>query len=222
MTALHEQKQQLLERWRREEFDPTLIEIFAKVPREQFVPEELQENAYIDRPLPIGFDQTISQPTTILIMLQLLELRPKLRVLEIGAGSGYVCALMATLGCSLVGIEIIPELAIEAARRMAALGLDDQVRIYAADGGNGWEQEAPYDRILISAAAPTIPRHLLWQLKDRGILVAPVGAVEQQMIVFRKRGEDIVEEDHGTFLFTPLRGKYGVENGGEVPGLPFV
>lgn len=187
------------------------------------MPADLREQAYVDQPFPIGEEQTISQPTTVLIMLSLLEPAAKQKILEIGCGSGYAAALLAELGCEVIGLEIIPELAVRAARTLTKLGYDTLVKVHASDGGGGWEEAAPYHRILISTAPPDVPRHLFWQLRSGGILVAPVGKVEQRMIVCKKRKEnDITEEDHGAFIFVPLRGKWGMEESGEVPSLPFV
>ncbi len=225
MASLAEQKRQLIEQWRREGIDPALLKAFQAVPREEFLPSDLRDRAYVDQPAPIGHEQTISQPTTILIMLSLLDLvsPPKLNVLEVGSGSGYVCALLAELGMAVTGIEIVPELAVRSAKTLAKLGYDKAVSIHAADGSGGWEGNAPYDRILLSAGAPDVPRHLFWQLKEGGVLTAPVGRVEQRMIVCRKKkGDNVTEEDHGAFLFVPLKGKFGVEGEGDVPTLPFV
>lgn len=222
MVSLAEQKQELIGRWRCEGFPEMLLKAFAKVPREEFMPQEVRDQAYIDQPFPIGFEQTISQPTTVLIMLGLLEPEARQKVLEIGAGSGYVSAILAELGCEVIGLEIIPELAVRASRALTRLGYNS-VKIHASDGGGGWEEEAPYDRILISTAPPDVPRHLFWQLRNGGILVAPVGKIEQRMIVCKKKKEnDVTEEDHGAFLFVPLRGKWGMEENSGVPGLPFV
>jgi protein-L-isoaspartate(D-aspartate) O-methyltransferase len=240
MTPLDEQKRALLLKWHEEGFPEPLINAFAEVPRELFLPEEQRANAYRDQPLPIGFDQTISQPSTIMLMLKLLEVaslkvpggriskdssaaprQTRIKVLEIGAGSGYVCALLAELGCAVTGIEIVPELAVQASRILTKLGYADRVSIHAGDGSGGWEEDAPYDRILISAGAPDVPRHLFWQMKPRGILVVPVGRVEQRMLVCRKKNGEVTEEDHGAFLFVPLTGKWGVEDE-DVPNLPFV
>src|SRR3990167_3546579 len=232
--SLAENKRALIERWRREGIDAALLKAFQKVPREEFLPKELAERAYEDQPLPIGHEQTLSQPTTVLIMLSLLDLHLSLMkemqkktvattrqtILEIGAGSGYVAALLAELGLTVTGIEIVPELAVKAARTLKKLGYDKNVAIHASDGSGGWEEGAPYDRILLSAGAPDVPRHILWQLKEGGVLVAPVGRVEQRMLVCRKKkGGEIVEEDHGAFLFVPLKGRWGVEGEGDVPML---
>ncbi len=143
-------------------------------------------------------------------MLTLLQLAPKMTVLEIGAGSGYVCALLAALGCTVTGVELVPELTVRAGKALATAKMDDRVSLHAADGSGGWEDSAPYDRILISAACLEVPRHLMSQLKQSGILVAPVGMVEQRMIVCRKKGDqEIIEEDHGAYVFVPLKGSHG-------------
>ncbi len=212
MTTLTESKRGLMEKWRSDGIPANLIRAFERVPREEFIPEPLRAQAYVDQPLLIGHEQTISQPTTVMNMLMLLELKPKMKILEIGSGSGYVAALLSVLGCSVTGLEIVPELAIRSARAIEKSGLKD-VKIHAADGGGGWEENAPYDRIVISAACPEVPRHLFWQLKKGGVLVAPVGLIEQRMIVCRKKGEkDIVEEDHGAYVFVPLTGRFGDGN----------
>ena len=208
MSTLTESKLALIDRWRSEGVADDILDAFEKVPREEFVPDDLKEQAYIDHPLHIGHEQTISQPTTVINMLSLLEVSAKMKVLEIGSGSGYVCALLAALGCEVIGIELIPELAIRAGQVIEKIGLSDRVAIHAADGSKGWEDSAPYDRILISAACPEVPRHLFFQLKDGGLMIAPVGHVEQRMIVCRKEGEDkVVEEDHGAYVFVPMRGR---------------
>lgn len=207
MPALPESKLALINRWRSEGVSESLLKAFEKVPREEFVPDELSEQAYIDHPLHIGHEQTISQPTTVINMLSLLDVSAKMKVLEIGSGSGYVCALLSALGCEVIGVELIPELAIRADKALEKVGLSDNVAIHASDGSGGWEEDAPYDRILISAACAETPRHMLWQLKDGGILVAPVGRIEQRMIVCRKEsGGRITEEDHGAYVFVPMRG----------------
>lgn len=210
MVALTEAKQGLIDRWRSEGVSEPLLAAFEKVPREEFLPGPLRAQAYVDQPLLIGHEQTISQPTTVINMLMLLEVSPGMNVLEIGSGSGHVCALLAAIGCHVIGLEIVPELAVRAARTIEKVDLGKNVVIHAADGGAGWEEGVPYDRILISAAAPEVPRHLFWQLTKNGILVAPVGLIEQRMVVCRKKGEkNIVEEDHGAYVFVPLTGRFG-------------
>jgi protein-L-isoaspartate(D-aspartate) O-methyltransferase len=223
MSTITESKKELLDKWRSECKDEKLIKVFEEVPREEFVPDGVKNQAYLDQPLQIGHEQTISQPSTVMNMLSLLDVSSGHKVLEIGAGSGYVCALLAKLGCEVYGIEIVPELSVNASKVIEKIGLSDKVHIHSADGGGGWEENAPYDRILISAAVPEVPRNMLWQLKNSGILVVPVGTVEQRMIVCKKKKEDeIVEEDHGAYVFVPLTGKYSEEGQDDVPNMPFL
>ncbi|HLC75586.1 MAG TPA: protein-L-isoaspartate(D-aspartate) O-methyltransferase [Candidatus Peribacterales bacterium] len=213
MVALTEAKRSLIDRWRSEGVSEDLLKAFEKVPREDFLPELLRPQAYVDQPLLIGHEQTISQPTTVINMLMFLDVHSGMNVLEIGSGSGYVCALLAALGCTVTGLEIVPELAVRASRAMEKAGFGKSVAIHAADGGGGWEESAPYDRILVSAAAPEVPRHLFWQLKKNGILVAPVGIIEQRMVRCQKKSDrEIVEEDHGAYVFVPLAGRFGEGN----------
>jgi protein-L-isoaspartate(D-aspartate) O-methyltransferase len=220
MTTLTESKKELVDQWRAQGVPENILQAFEDVPREAFVPKEMEKHAYMDQPLHIGHEQTISQPTTIINMLTLLDVSPKHKVLEIGSGSGYVCALLAALGSDVTGLEIIPELAVQASRTLERINVGTHVSIHAADGGGGWEQGAPYDRILISCAMPVVPRDILWQLKDGGILVAPVGVVEQRMIVLRKKGDEVIEEDHGAYVFVPMTGKLG--DGSKDLRMPFV
>jgi len=210
MVALTEAKRDLIDKWRAEGMPENILKAFERVPREKFLPEPLLSQTYLDQPLLIGHAQTISQPTTVLNMLRLLAVKPGMKVLEIGSGSGYASALLAALGCTVIAIEVVPELAIRASRSINAAGFSENVLIHAADGGGGWEEDAPYDRILISAACPHVPRHLFWQLKKNGILVAPVGLIEQRMVRCQKKSDrEIVEEDHGAYVFVPLIGKHG-------------
>lgn len=221
MTTLTESKKALIDKWQEKGIDPHLLQAFQDVPREAFIPEKLKDQAYLDQPLHIGHDQTISQPTTIMNMLQLLDASPKHKVLEIGAGSGYVCALLASMGCEVIGIEIVPELAVGSSKVLESLGFGDKVAIHAGDAGGGWEEDAPYNRILCSAAYAEVPHHLFDQLKVAGIMVAPVGSIEQRMLVMKKKkGGEIVEEDHGAYVFVPVTGKFG--DGSEDLRMPLV
>ena len=223
MSTIAEAKKELTDKWRSEGKDEKLLKAFEEVPREEFVPETMKMQAYLDQPLHIGHEQTISQPSTVMNMLSLLDVSPKHKVLEVGAGSGYVCAILAKLGCTVLGVEIVPELSVRAARAIDKIGMSDKVSMHAADGGGGWEQGAPYDRILISAAVAQVPQHILWQLKDGGMLVVPVGTVEQRMVVCKKKKDDeIVEEDHGAYVFVPLTGKYSEEGHDNMPNMPFM
>jgi protein-L-isoaspartate(D-aspartate) O-methyltransferase len=147
----------------------------ATVPRHCFVPVAQREWAYIDRPLPIGRGQTISQPFIVALMTELLQLNPQSVVLEIGAGSGYQTAVMARLARWIYSVERIPELAAAAAARLRELGFVN-VEIRAGDGARGWEEHAPFDAIMVTAAAVEVPSALVRQLKPGGRLVVPVGA----------------------------------------------
>lgn len=145
------------------------------VPRDHFVPVERREWAYADMPLPIGLGQTISQPFIVALMTELLELKPDAVVLEIGTGSGYQAAVLAQLARQVYSVERIPELAEAARRRLRELGYAN-VEVLAADGSQGWEEHAPFDSIMVTAAAEEVPPALVRQLKPGGRLVIPVGA----------------------------------------------
>lgn len=174
--------------------DARILEAFQKVPREAFVPPELSARAYEDTALPIGLGQTISQPSMIALMLEELVCVPRHRVLEVGSGSGYVLALLAQLGCEVFGVERHPELARRARETLRGLGINEPT-LYEADGTRGLPEHAPYDRILISAAAPAIPEALLAELAEGGRLVMPVGGAEPQTLVTCER------DDKGTLHY---------------------
>ena len=171
----------------RETLDPRVTAALAGVPRHEFVPERLRDRAYDNRPLPIGHSQTISQPYIVAIMTDLLELRPQDRVLEIGTGSGYQAAILATLIPQVYSIEIIEPLGEAARERLARLGFDNvQVRI--GDGYYGWEEHAPFDAIVVTAAASHVPPPLIQQLKPGGRMIIPVGShfMTQQLLLINK------------------------------------
>jgi protein-L-isoaspartate(D-aspartate) O-methyltransferase len=168
--------------------DTRILEAFQKVPREAFVPRELHARAYEDTALPIGLGQTISQPSMIALMLVALDCGPKHRVLEVGSGSGYVLALLSQLGCEVFGIERHPELVMRARETLRTIGVAEPV-LYEGDGARGLPEHAPYDRILVSAAAPAIPEALLAELSEGGKLVMPVGAGDTQTLVTCERDD---------------------------------
>jgi protein-L-isoaspartate(D-aspartate) O-methyltransferase len=176
-----------------------------RTPRHLFVPGVSLERAYVDRPAPIGYGQTISQPKVVGIMTSALELGGKERVLEIGTGSGYQAAVLSSLVAAVYTIELVPELAQQAAARLEQLGYSN-VEVRAGDGYRGWPEKAPFDRVLVTAAPDVLPRTLLDQLADGGILVAPVGADRgsQQLLRYRKKGARIISEDLGAVRFVPM------------------
>lgn len=190
--------------------DKKLIEAFKLVPRDKFIREGFLNEAYVDHPLPIGYGQTISQPTTVMIMIEALQLRKTDKVLEVGAGSGWCTAIMSKLAKKIITTEIIPEL-VEFARENIKKSKIKNVEVINYDGSQGYKKEAPYDKIMVTAACPNIPKPLLSQLKDDGILIAPVGSLYygQKMIKIIKKANKLEEENLGSFVFVPLKGKHG-------------
>lgn len=167
--------------------DTRVAEALRQVPRERFVPAAERELAYFNRPLPIGHGQTISQPSIVAIMSQLLEVGPGHRVFELGTGSGYQAAILAAMGVTVYSVEIVPELAQRAAATLAALG-EDKVQVRAGDGWLGWPEAAPFDGILVTAAAPRVPRQLVEQLAPGGRMLIPLGEARwaQNLTLFVK------------------------------------
>jgi protein-L-isoaspartate(D-aspartate) O-methyltransferase len=210
-----EEKRELADYWLKAGIvkDRRLIDAFYAVPRENFVLSESVRLAYGDYPLPIGHGQTISQPTTVMIMTQALDAQPGDKVLEVGTGSGYQAALLSRLvepGGRVVTTEIIPELA-EYARSNLERILIKNVEVVPLDGSGGFMAYAPYDRIIVTAACPNIPAELIEQLKEGGIIVAPVSRPHfgQDMIRGEKVRGGLKAENLGGFVFVPLRGKHG-------------
>lgn len=177
------------------------------VPRHLFVPDNLRAYAYDDRPLPIGQGQTISQPYIVALMSELLELKPSDKVLEIGTGSGYQTAVLARLSASVNSIEILPSLSERARKVLDHLNLKN-IELKVGDGFYGWEERAPFDVILVTAAAPRIPEPLWRQLREGGRLVMPLGDQKksQRLIRARKAAGQRLIEDLSEVLFVPLRG----------------
>jgi len=170
----------------KEEMDLRLRRALLDVPRHLFVPEALMLMAYSDTPLPIGFDKTVSQPFIGALMIDLLGIEPGDRVLEVGTGLGYQAAVMAEMGAEVWSVEVVEEFAEAASERLAALGHDVHVRV--GDGSRGWADHAPYDAILVTAAAAEIPPALIDQLKPAGRIVLPLGDQEvQQLTVVQKQ-----------------------------------
>lgn len=181
-----------------------VIKAVSDVPREIFIPEELKESSYDDRALPIGYEQTISQPFTVAYMTMLLDVKPENSVLEIGTGSGYQTAVLYNLADHIYTIERIPELLDIAKARFKKLGIFPKTLI--GDGTKGWSQYAPFDRIIVTAAAKEIPPVLLEQLAVDGIMVVPVGGKEyQDMLVVKKNAIGKISiETKEQFRFVPL------------------
>ncbi len=178
----------------------------GNIARHRFVPAGLEDVAYANQPLPIGEGQTISQPYIVALMTEILDLEPGDRVLEIGTGSGYQAAVLAELGCRVYTIEIIPELAASAIRRLAELGYGD-VAVRVGDGYLGWPEEAPFDKIIVTAAPPEMPQALVEQLGAPGKLVAPIGPVfsTQQLVLLEKTGGgELREEQLLPVRFVPM------------------
>lgn len=189
--------------------DERVLAAMRKVPRHLFVPEGLKESSYEDRPLPIGEEQTISQPYIVAVMTENLELRPESRVLEIGAGSGYQAALLAELAGSVTSVERIESLADRARENLARAGITT-VRIVIGDGTEGYPPGAPYDAIIVTAASPAVPQPLIDQLAEGGRLVAPIGPRDCQDLVRLVKREGRVETiSLGGVCFVPLIGVFG-------------
>ena len=198
--------------------DERILAVMAQLPRELFVPEGSLAQAYRDGALPIAFGQTISQPYMVAHMTELLELRPGMRVLEVGTGSGYGAAVLAALGASVITMERHPELAEAARERLAGLGLGlgpglgfaAGVRVVVGDGSLGWPDGAPFDAIVVTAAAPRVPAALPTQLADGGRLVVPVGMRgRQELMLVIRQGDAFEEHACGPCTFVPLIGEGG-------------
>lgn len=191
--------------------DPRVLAAMGKVPRECFVPTALRVAAYADSPMPIGCGQTISQPYIVAFMLEKLQLFPGARVLEIGTGSGYQAAVLAEMEADVFSVEIIPELAARSTIALSTAGYG-KVRLKCGDGGDGWSEFSPYDAIVVSAAAPSIPGALKHQLKIGGVMIIPLGNPDevQELWTVRRDGvEEFHEQCDIPVRFVPLTGKSG-------------
>jgi protein-L-isoaspartate(D-aspartate) O-methyltransferase len=185
--------------------DERVLAVMEKVPRQEFVPHEVKDQAFEDHPLPIGFGQTISQPYIVALMTQMLDLQPDDKVLEIGTGSGYQAAVLAELTPHVYTIEIIPELAQRARSTLDRLGYD-YVASQQADGYWGWEEHAPFDAIIVTAAPDHIPQPLLQQLADGGRMVIPVGPPGgyQSLWLITREGDEFHNFNWGGVSFVPF------------------
>lgn len=190
--------------------DPAVIAAMRKVPRHLFLPDSIQQEAYLDHPVALGCNQTISQPYMVAIMTEMLMVMPTSRVLEIGTGSGYQTAILAEIAGQVISMERHAPLADTARKRLHALGYN-RVMVVTSDGTHGYPDAAPYDAILITAGAPEVPEGLQQQLVPNGILVAPVGArdVQQLATIIRKSDDTFTRNPGISCRFVPLIGEYG-------------
>ncbi|MBN1994594.1 MAG: protein-L-isoaspartate(D-aspartate) O-methyltransferase [Anaerolineae bacterium] len=190
---------------RRDVSDEAVLAAMLKVPRHEFVPDDYKARAYEDHPLPIGYGQTISQPYIVAVMTELLELQPSDKVLEIGTGSGYQAAILAEITNEVYTIEIIPELAARAQETFERLGYE-QIMAKQADGYWGWEEYAPFEAIIVTAAPDHVPQPLINQLADGGKMVIPVGPPGgyQSLWLIERQGEEILRTNWGGVRFVPF------------------
>lgn len=189
--------------------DPRILTAMLEIPRHRFIPPALAGRAYADEPLPIGGGQTISQPYIVAEMTRALQLVGREKVLEVGTGSGYQAAILARLAREVVTIERLEELQQAARSVLEELGIQN-VRFFAGDGSLGVPEEAPFDRIMVTAAAPDVPPPLFEQLGEKGILVLPVGGRwEQELVRVWKEGGAARKEYLGGCRFVPLVGRWG-------------
>lgn len=180
-----------------------VLEALSWVPRERFMPEDVQEQAYADRAVPIAHGQTISQPYIVALMTELAALQPGMRVLEVGTGSGYQTAVLAAMGADVYSVELERELSEGAARVLAEVGLRAHLRV--GDGYQGWPEAAPFAAILVTAAPRNVPSALSEQLAVGGRMVVPIGHHEQQLFVIRRTLTGEERESVAAVRFVPMR-----------------
>lgn len=190
--------------------DQRVLQAMSELPRERFVPESCRRLAYRDEPVAIGHGQTISQPYMSAIMVQCLELQGTETVLDVGAGSGYLAAVLGRLAARVCSIDIIPELAEQAGKNLEEAGCSGNITVVCGDGSAGYPDAAPYDAISVAAASPVVPLKLLEQLKDPGRIVIPVGSLTDQELRVIVKSEGRVSARVAAFCrFVPLRGGEG-------------
>ena len=190
--------------------DDRVLAVMREVPRHRFVPPDLIDSAYHDNPLPIGLGQTISQPYIVAFMTEMLRLTPQSKVLEIGTGSGYQTAILSRLAGHVFTVEVVAALAEHSRSLLNELGYSDNVDFHVGDGSAGWPEYAPFDGIIVTAAAPSIPVPLSEQLAEGGSLVIPVGPAGYQSLVRQtRRGTDLPIEHLTAVAFVPLLGQHG-------------
>ncbi|RMG41446.1 MAG: protein-L-isoaspartate(D-aspartate) O-methyltransferase [Candidatus Dadabacteria bacterium] len=188
----------------REISDPAVLDAMRKIPRHLFVPEHFKDKAYSDCALPIGEEQSISQPYVIALMLQELKIDKDCRVLEIGTGSGYQTALLASICKEVYSLELDASLVTSASRRLDELGLNN-VEIRWGNGYNGWPEKAPFDRIIVSAASKEIPRELVRELKVGGRMILPLGKESQELVLIIKNEQGLESEALGGVRFVEMK-----------------
>jgi len=224
MPSFDEQRERLVERLIAEGIlkSPDVIRSMKMVKREEFVPDNMRSYAYVDTPLPIGHNQTISAPHMCAIMNEALKLEVGHKVLEVGAGSGYHAALVAEIVAPsnveqkkwghIYTLEIVSELSDFAQKNLERTGYIDRISIICADGSKGYTDEAPYDRIFVTAAAPEAPKPLIGQLKPGGLFVIPIGGLyffQDLVLIEKTTSGKIITKNLGGVAFVPLRGEYG-------------
>ncbi len=215
MTDFSEQRSELVDGLVRRGYITKceVAEALRNVPREEFVPRSLMDEAYIDTPLPIGSGQTISAPHMVAMMAEALDLRPGQKVLEVGGGSGYHAAVTAELvspGGHVFTVERLPALVEFARDNIARTGYSDSVTVILSDGSVGLPSEAPFDRIFVACGAPAVPEPLKSQLKDGGLMLVPVGGrMYQNLVKIERRGDRYISQDLGGCVFVPLVGEHG-------------
>ena len=203
---MNKQKQILLGSLKQRGFSPEILNAFSKIKRENFILRKFRAMAYLDEALPIGKGQTISQPYTIATMLSMLEIKKGQKILEVGSGCGYVLALISELvgkKGNVFGIEIVRELAEISVKNLKGYG---NIKVYNKNGADGLKEKAPFDRILVSAQSEKIPEKLIEQLKENGIIVAPIGEKNNQIITAYEKiyGKLKTKKEIPGFVFVPL------------------
>jgi len=213
-----EPRRQMVERQLRDRGirDPRVLGAMRRVPRHRFVPPEAVPWAYDDRPLPIGLEQTISQPYIVAYMTEMAEISPRDTVLEIGTGSGYQAAVLAEVAAAVYSVEIVPDLAARARATLADLGYDN-VHLRTGDGYQGWAEHAPYDAIVVTAAPDHVPPALVEQLAPGGRLVIPVGTADQELLVISKDARGVTERRTIPVRFVPMTGGASRDTGQQRP-----
>ncbi|MBM4143534.1 MAG: protein-L-isoaspartate(D-aspartate) O-methyltransferase [Lentisphaerae bacterium] len=201
-----QRRQEMVEVLRRYEIgNPRVLAAMQAVRRHTFIPaaHRNRHTAYGDHPCPIGYDQTISQPFIVAYMTEKMSLREGEKVLEIGTGSGYQAAVLAEMGVEVYSIEIVPELAEHARRALASQGYD-RVKVLTGDGYKGWPEHSPFDAIIVTCAPDQVPRALVDQLKDGGRMILPLGVGFQRLVILRKKGDRVEQEDDIGVRFVPM------------------